>query len=333
MKFAEPISLSVLATRLGLSFRGNPDLKVTGINEIHRVVPGEVTFVDVEKYYRKALESPASVVIIDQEVPVPEGKGLLISDAPFQSFNQLGDMTRPAPQVARSAEPRLAEGVMVGNHVAFGEDVAVGSGTLIGHNVSIGSHVRIGANCVIYPGVYISDYTEIGDHVCINANTVVGGEAFYFKSYPDRKEKFITRGRVIIHDHVDIGSNCSIDRGVTADTVIGAYTKIDNLVQIGHDTQIGARCLLAGQTGIAGVSTIEDDVILLGKVGVVKDVTIGKRAVIQSASNVGKSLKGGQTYLGWMAQESTKTMREVVASRKLPELLRRLEGLLGKKEV
>ncbi len=331
MKFPHALTLAEVAEMLGCTFAGPANLPVTGLNEIHRVEPGEVTFVDIEKYYDKALNSPATIVLINQKITPPAGKGLLISDQPFQDFNRLGEWFRPESDLSFHSSPHLGEGAKLGKGVVCGDNVSIGEGSQIGHQVVIGSHVKIGAHCRIHPQVTIGDYSEIGDHVCINANTVIGGEAFYFKSYPDRKEKFITRGRVIIQDHVDIGSNCSIDRGVTADTVIGEYTKLDNLIQVGHDTQIGKRCILAGQTGIAGVSTIEDDVVLLGKVGVVKDVVIGQGAIINSASNIGKSVPPGKVYAGWFAQEASKTFREIVSLRKLPDLIGQLEQLLKKK--
>ena len=328
MQFPQPITLARAAELLQCRYAGPADLPITGLNEIHRVQPGEVTFVDVPKYYDKALDSPATTILINQEVEVPPGKGLLITEQPFQVFNQLGEHFRPEPDVIAEGAPQLGPGVQMGRNVVIGKDVEIGAGTVIGHHVVIGSHVRIGAHCTLYPQVTINDHCYLGDHVCVNANTVIGSEAFYFKSYPDRKEKFITRGRVVIHDHVDIGSNCSIDRGVTADTGIGTYSKLDNLIQVGHDTTIGERCILAGQVGLAGVSQIGNDVVLQGKAVVVKDVTLGDGAVVNMASVVTRSLPGGKTYYGWMAQEARQTLREIAAVRRLPDLMRKLDKLL-----
>lgn len=328
MTFETPLTLAEAAQRLNCQYHGPADHSILGMNEIHRVSPGDLTFVDVPKYYDKALHSAATTILIDQVVPVPAGKALLVSAQPFADFNRLGQQIQPQPQVARAAVPTLGEDVQLGQNVVCGEDVVIGAGSRIGHNVVIGAHVRIGENCIIYPNVTINDHSHLGDDVCVNAGTVIGSEAFYFKSLPDRKEKFLSLGRTVIHDHVDIGANCTIDRGVTADTVIGPYTKLDNLVQVGHDTLIGARCILAGQVGIAGVTTIEDDVILWGQVGVSKDLTIGQGAVIGAKSGIGKSLPGNKTYAGIHAIEIRQALREMAAVRRLPDLLARLERLL-----
>ena len=325
MKIAEEVTLNQLAKLLECTFKGDSSHRITGINEIHRVVPGDLTFVDVEKYYEKALTSAATTILINKEVEVPVGKGILISDDPFRDYNRLTEYFQPTHSLALSDQPTLAQGVEIGQNVVFGEGVQVGEGTQIGHNVVIGSHVRIGKNCRIHAQVTVYDHVEIGNEVCINSGTVLGSEAFYFKSRPDSKEKLLTKGRVIVEDHVDIGANCTIDRGVSADTVIGAWTKLDNLIQVGHDTLIGKRCLIASQVGIAGVVTIEDDVILWGQVGVNKDLTIGKGAILLGKTGVMSSLEGGKTYLGMIAEPAREQLRTVAALRKLPDVLRRLD--------
>ena len=325
MKIAEEVTLNQLAGLLECAFKGDPSHRITGINEIHRVVPGDLTFVDVEKYYEKALTSAATTILINKEVEVPAGKGILISDDPFRDYNRLTEHFQPTSSLATADQPLLAADVEIGQNVVFGKGVQIGEGTQIGHNVVIGSHVRIGKNCRIHAQVTLYDHVEIGNDVCINSGTVLGSEAFYFKSRADSKEKLLTKGRVIVEDHVDIGANCTIDRGVSADTVIGAWTKLDNLIQVGHDTLIGKRCLIASQVGIAGVVTIEDDVILWGQVGINKDLTIGKGAILLGKTGVMSSLEGGKTYLGMIAEPAREQLRTVAALRKLPDVLRRLD--------
>lgn len=306
MKLNKNHSLSAIASLLNAQFIGDSEFIISGINEIHRVENGDLTFVNVEKYYKKALTSAATTIIIDKEVPCPEGKTLILSNDPFRDYNFLCQYFRPTP-------------FPVNQNYSLG-DAQIGEGTIIHSGCVIGNHVRIGKNCIIYPNVVIYDYCEIGDNVIIHANTTIGSDAFYFSNF----KKMHSCGRAIIHDWVEIGANCSIDKGVSGDTIIGAYTKLDNQVHIGHDTEVGERCIFAAQVGIAGVSKIEDNVILWGKVGVTKDVVIGKGAIVMAAAGVAKSLEGGKAYFGAPAKESRKAFRELYAVAELPDLLAKL---------
>ncbi len=307
MKFPRNYSLSEIADLIKAKSVGPSDFLVTGLNEIHMVEPGDITFVNVEKYYAKALGSAATTVIIDKEVECPEGKTLLVSDDPFRDYTFLAKYFRPTP-------------LPVNTRLEQGENVSIGEGTHIHHGVVIGNNVKIGKNCLIYPNVVIYDETIIGDNVIIHANTSLGSDAFYYSNF----NKMHSCGRVILHDWVELGANCSIDRGVSGDTVIGAYTKFDNQVHIGHDTIVGERCIFAAQVAIAGVTKVEDNVILWGKVGVTKDIVIGKGAVVMATSGVSKSLEGGKVYFGSPAKENRKILREMAALARLPEIIAKL---------
>jgi UDP-3-O-[3-hydroxymyristoyl] glucosamine N-acyltransferase len=324
MKLASPLSVQAAAHMLGADFAGQADQQITGLNEIHMVVPGDLTFVDVEKYYRKALDSKATIVLINKKVEVPQGKSIIISDDPFRDYNRLTEHFQPRKSLDIQGNPQLGKDVKIGAHVVFGENVVIEDGAEIGHHVVIGSNVTIGKNTLIYPNVTIYDFTQIGNKVCIQAGTVIGGEAFYFKSRPTGKDKLLSKGRVVIQDRVEIGSNCTIDRGVSGDTVIGEGTIMDNLIQIGHDTVIGKNCLLASQVGVAGVVTIEDNVILWGQVGVNKDLTIGKGAILLGKAGVMSSLEGGKTYFGFVASDHRQALREYAATRQLPHIIQQL---------
>lgn len=333
MKLSKSITVKELASLLRTEYIGNSEQEITGFNEIHKVEPGDVTFVDVEKYYSKALNSAATIIIINKRVECPSGKALIISDAPFRDYNYATEHFQPRlPMASQGMRYELGKNVRLAHNVVIGEGSSIGENTEIGANVVIGNHVKIGANCIIYPNVTIYDYSEIGNYVTVNAGTVIGGEAFYFKRRADRFDKMLSKGRVIIEDHVEIGCNCTIDRGVSADTRIGAYTIMDNLIQIGHDTVIGKRCLIASQVGIAGVVEIEDDVILWGQVGINKDLKIGKKAVLLGKTGVMSSLEGNKTYLGMIAQEAKQTLREVAATKKLPQMLAEWEKLQKEKK-
>lgn len=323
MKLTQSITIKEAADLLGCSFVGASTHQITGINEIHKVETGDLTFVDVEKYYNKALGSAATTILINKEVEPPIGKALLVSDDPFRDYNKLTEHFRPTTPLTIAGEPHLGENVLIGRNVVFGEKVNIGDSTEVGHNVVIGSHISIGKNCRIHPNVTIHDYTVIGDDCCINSGTVIGGEAFYFKARSYGRDKMLSKGGVRIGNHVDIGANCTIDKGVSVDTEIGDWTKLDNLVQVGHDTVIGKKCVIAAQVGIAGVVTIEDNVVLWGQVGVNKDLTIGEGAVLYGKTGVMSSLEGGKTYLGMIAAEYKQKLREIAALKRLPDLLRK----------
>lgn len=324
MKIPHPVTLQELSTFLACEYVGDPGHLVSGINEIHKVEKGDLTFVDIEKYFDKALSSAATTILINQKIDPPEGKGLLISDDPFRDFNRATEHFQPRRALDTIGQPQLGKGVKIGQNVVFGENVSIADDVEIGHNCVVGSNVSIGEGSLIHANVTIYDNTQIGKWVCINSGTILGGEAFYFKARPYGRDKMLTKGRVVIGDHVDIGANCTIDRGVSGDTEIGDWTKLDNLIQIGHDTVIGKRCLIASQVGIAGVVTVEDDVILWGQVGVTKDLTIGKGAELFGKTGVMSSLEGGKKYLGMVAVEARQKLREIAAIRKLPDLIREI---------
>ena len=328
MKLKSPITLAKAAQILDCEFAGSAEHIISGFNEIHVVESGDLTFVDVEKYYDKALNSAATTILIDKKVTIPEGKGLLISDVPFRDYNILTEHFRPRKPLDTAATPVRGKDSRIHSTATFGEDVTIGDEVEIGAFVSIGSHVRIGKGSRIKAGAVIGDYVLIGEDCRIASGAVVGGDAFYYKSQPHRKDPLLTKGRIILEDHVDIGANSTIDRGVSGDTKIGAWTKLDNLVQIGHDTQIGKRCIIAAQVGVAGCVVVEDDVILWGQVGVNKDLRIGKGAELLGKTGVMSSLEGGKTYLGMIAHDARERLREEVAMRQLPGVMRKIKNLL-----
>lgn len=303
MKFEDSYTLKDIAEFIKAKYIGSDDHKITGINEIHMVEPGDITFVDFHKYYEKALSSKASTVIINKSMTPPSGKALIISDDPFRDYNKIVERFRkfePCPKnISDSAE--------------------IGEGTIIQPGVFIGNHVKIGKNCIIHPNVSIYDHTIMGDNVIIQSNAVIGGDAFYFKRRPTHYDKMQSCGRTIIEDDVEIGALCAVDKGVSGDTIVGKGTKLDNHVQVGHDTHIGKNCLIGAHSAIAGVTIIEDDVCIWAQVMINKDIVIGKGAVLLATSAVDKSMEGGKVYFGSPAIEARKKWREIVALRRLAE--------------
>ena len=307
MKFDKPVPVTTIAQLIGAEIAGNKNGNATGINELHKVEEGDLAFVDHPKYYDTCIHSAATFIIINKKTDCPEGKALLIVDEPFEAYLKIVDHFRPfAPSMKMISDTS-----------------SVGEGTTIMPNAYIGNHVSIGNNCIIHPHVTILDHCIIGDHVVIQAGTVIGSDAFYYNKKTNRDihyKKMNSCGRVVIGDWVEIGANCTIDRGVSGDTLIKAGTKMDNLVHIGHDTVVGKNCLFAGQVGIAGATTIEDEVILWGQVGVSKTLTIGKGAVLYAQSGTPASLEGGKNYFGSPAIEAKEKMKEFVWIKRIPEL-------------
>lgn len=294
-----------VAALIGARVVGDPEQPVHGINEINRVRPGDLVFVDHPKYYEKALNSPATIILIDKDdLAVPAGKVLLVSPSPCADYN------------------RLVTHYMPGN--SWEGSARIGEGSRIHPSAVLGENVRIGKDCIIHPGVVVYANTSIGDRCIIHANTVIGADSFYYKKTAAGYDKMVTGGTVVLEDDVEIGALCTIDRGLSADTRIGAGTKIDNHVQVGHDTLIGQRCLIAAHVGIAGCCVIEDEVTLWGQVGVPSKITIGKGAVVLGQSGLINSLPGGRTYFGSPADEVKRKYRELALVRKLPAVMDKL---------
>lgn len=312
MNFSQPIPLHSLATLLDATIEGDPQILVKGLNEIHMVEPGDLTFADHPKYYQKALDSKASVILIDQKVDFPIGKALLIHSDPFEAYISLVRQFHPFHPSSSMISPLAV----------------IGEGTVVQPGVFIGNDVVIGKNCLIHANVSIYDHTIIGDRVIIHSGSVLGADAYYFQNHQGHYRKLESCGKVIVGNDVEIGALCAIDKGVSAETYIGDGTKMDNHVQIGHDTHIGRNCLIGAHSAIAGVTTLEDNVILWARVSINKDLVIGKGAVLLATSSVSKSLEGGKTYFGAPAIEARAKWRELVALKQLPDLLQKLHSLL-----
>ncbi|WP_318640511.1 UDP-3-O-(3-hydroxymyristoyl)glucosamine N-acyltransferase [Flavobacterium ardleyense] len=310
MKFTEKYPLAEIAALIDAKFVGDENFPVYGLNEIHVVTPGDIVFVDHPKYYDKALQSAATIVLINKEVECPEGKALLISDDPFRDFNKIIKHFSPFNP----------------SHSSISPSATIGEGTILQPNVIVGNNVKIGDNCLIHSNVVLYDNTIIGNNVKIHAGSVLGADAFYYKKRESGFDQLISCGRVIIEDNVDIGALCTIDRGVTGDTTVGWGTKIDNQVHVGHDTIIGKKCLIASQTGIAGCVIIEDEVTLWGQVGTTSGITIGTKAVVMGQTGVTKSIAGGKSYFGTPIEESREKLKQLANIKKLPEIINKLKN-------
>jgi len=312
MKFPSPVSLSWLSEFLNAKLIGNTGASATGINEIHKVEIGDLVFVDHPKYYKKCLESPASFIIINQEVECPPQKALLIVEEPFEAYQKIVRHFRPFEGAVQSISP----------------SAVIGKTSYLYPGVFIGNHVQVGERCMIHPNVTIMDHCIIGDDVVIQAGTVIGSDAFYYNTNKDRAswyKRMLSCGRVVIKDDVEIGAGCTIDRGVSGDTVIGSGSRLDNMIHVGHDTVLGKNCLLAAQVGIAGAVEIGNGVTLWGQVGVSKTLSMGDNVIVLAQSGVGQSLETGKVYFGTPADEATIKKRELVWIKRIPELWQKVK--------
>lgn len=303
MKLSNPIPVKQLADRFNMKLIGNPDQLIYGINEIHKVISGDLTFVDVEKYYSKSIHSDATVILINKETDCPDGKTLLITQEPFEIYNQLVLEHRP---------------FIIQNH-AIAETAYIHPTAIIESQVVIGHHAVIGAHSYIQSNAVLGEYTVIGNHVTIQSGALIGTDAFYFKKTAQGYRKWRSCGRVIIHDQADIGAGCTINKGVSGDTIIGEGTKIDCQVHVGHGVVIGKQCLIAAQVGIAGKTKIGNQVTIYGQVGIAQNIEIGDKVVLLARSGVGKNLESGKTYFGTPCEEARSMMREMATVKKLVE--------------
>jgi UDP-3-O-[3-hydroxymyristoyl] glucosamine N-acyltransferase len=313
MRFENPVALTEIARLINAELIGNTTASATGINEIHRVEPGDLVFVDHPKYYEKCIQSAASFIIINKKVDFPNEKALLVTNEPFEAYLAIVNHFRP---FVPSSKP-------------VSDSSKVGKGSVIMPGAFVGNDVTIGNNCIIHPNVTILDHCIIGNDVVIQAGTVIGSDAFYYNKKANRDvhyKRMASCGRVIIEDDVEIGANCTIDRGVTHDTIIGRGTKFDNMVHIGHDTVIGKNCLFAAQVVVGGCSTIKDGVIAWGQVAINKTLTIGENAVLLARTGVGSDLEGNKTYFGAPAQDAGIARRELVWIKRIPQLWEKVMG-------
>jgi UDP-3-O-[3-hydroxymyristoyl] glucosamine N-acyltransferase len=215
-------------------------------------------------------------------------------------------------------QPKQYSGANISSTARLGKNVTIMPGCFVGNGVIIGD------NSILHPNVVIYDNCVIGNDVIIHANTTIGSDAFYFKKRDSHFEPLNTCGTVIIEDNVVMGSNCTIDKGVTSVTKIGKGSILDNQVHVGHDTEIGEMCLFAAQVGIAGCCTIGNRVTMWGQAGISSGITIEDGATILAQSGLGENVKTGSTYFGTPAAPAKEKMRELFAAKQLPGLIKKL---------
>ena len=333
------LTAGAVAREVGGELRGDPELVVSGIGPLDRAGPGDVSFLASARYADLAAATRAGVLLVSPELAeVACGSAARIVVAnPHEAILALIPRFHRAPTVVPGIHPTtvLGRGVRIGQRVSLGPYVVVGDGAEIGDdvvidaNVSVGAGVVVGAasrifaNATLYPGVVT------GRRVYVHAGARLGSDGFGYVYRDGSHRKIPHVGRCLIEDDVEIGANTTIDRGSIDDTVIGAGTKIDNLVQVGHNVRIGRLCLVMAQVGIAGSVRIEDGAILAGQAGISGHVVIGARARIAAQAGVFGDVPAGETWSGYPARPHREALRAQAALFKLPTLLRGIERLLS----
>jgi UDP-3-O-[3-hydroxymyristoyl] glucosamine N-acyltransferase len=332
--------LGELAGRLQCPLEGRPDsaeLEIVRAAGIEQAQAGDLTFIAHARYLSYLTTTHASAVIVAPGVEgVKGGPALLRSPNPYLSFAQalafFAGVTRPSPGVDRlssiAADAVLGADVSIGPFVTVGAGADIGARTIIYPNTVVGAGAHVGADCVLHANVSVRERVVIGDRVIVQDGAVIGSDGFGFVTQPDRTHvKIPQHGDVVIEDDVEIGANTAIDRPAVGETRIGAGTKIDNLVQIGHGVTVGHRVRFAAQVGIAGSTVVEDDVVLAGQVGVAGHVRIGRGVVASAQTGIPNSVEAGAFVSGYPAISNRDWLKASAVYRRLPELKRRVVEL------
>jgi UDP-3-O-[3-hydroxymyristoyl] glucosamine N-acyltransferase len=317
---------------------GNGEAEVDAVAPLDRAGPRDLSFLASEKYAAQFAETRAGVVLISPELAASEGppRTRIVIEKPHEALIGVLPALYKQPTVAIGVHPsvvvgrgaRIGAGVSVAPGAVLGDGSAIGNGVVIGANCVVGDGVEIGANSHLHPNVTLYSGTRIGERVILRSGVVIGSDGFGYVYREGEHQRIPHVGRCIIQHDVEIGANTTIDRGSISDTVVGAGTKIDNLVQIGHNVRIGRLCLLMAHVGIAGSAVIEDGVILAGQAGIAGHVTIGRGARVAAQAGVFGSVPAGESWSGYPARPHKEALRAQAASFRFAKLLRPLERLL-----
>ena len=304
------VTLRKIASIVGGKVIGAPDQVIHGVSDIKNGAPDTITFLFNSKHQELINQTAASAVIVSDSAILQDKSGIVVDNPRlamakvlkiFEPPNDIETGIHPTTVIHKSA--KTGKNVNIGAFSVIGQNVEIADGTTIYNNVSIGDNVIIGTNVVIFPQVSIHSRTSIGNNVIIDMGTVIGSSGYGYETENDVHHKIPQIGSVVIENDVEIGANCTIDRGTIGNTLIGAGTKLDNLVQIAHNVKIGKGCLLMGLVGVAGGTTIGDYCIFAGQCGVKNSITIGDRAIFVAKTGVSKSVPGNKIYAGMPARE------------------------------
>lgn len=315
-----------IATFLGGELIGDPHLVIRGLSGIKEAQPGDLTFVANPKYFPLVEKTQATAIICPLTMSA-EGRVLIRVENPSLAFAKAAEifLGEPVPlfqgihaTAIIDKQAKLGKGVAVGPYAVVAKGAQIGDRTMIGSNAYIGYDVTLGEDCLIYPNVVIRERSLLGNRVVVHSGTVIGADGFGYVNVDGKHQKIPQVGIVEIQDDVEIGANVTIDRARFDKTMIGAGTKIDNLVQIAHNVRVGKNCIIISQAGISGSTVLEDNVILTGQVGLAGHLTIGAGAVVAAKSGVSNSIPPGEVYWGYPAKPQQEARRVNACVQRLP---------------
>jgi len=335
MKDERLITARELATRLGGTLHGDAAKVIRGVATLEQAGPDEVSWVGSPDFLARAVTSRAGVLLLPQGCsPASERTVIYVAD-PDAAICDVLEYFAPSPDrlidgidPAATVSPDAAvEGAAIGPHVYVGPRAAVGPRTQLYPGVYIGADTRIGRDCVLWPNVVVRERVTIGDRVIIHPNSTIGADGFGYLPRGGRHRKIPQIGTVVIEDDVEIGANSAVDRARTEVTRIRKGTKIDNLVQIAHNVDIGEHCIIVAQCGIAGSSSLGHHVVLGGQAGITDHCSIGAGVQVAAKSGVMHNVPDGEIVRGNPAISNAKFLRQEAVARKLPEMLQRLKAI------
>ena len=323
-----------IAKHLGAQIVGNPQVVLTGFAPADAAKPGDLTFAENEHYFEKALLSQASAVLVPELRPECAKTLIVVANARV-AFARVLPLFVPEPTFAPGVHPsavvhesaQVDPAAHIGPHCVIGEGCSIGARTVLEAGVSVGADCLLGSDCHLFPNVTLYPRTRAGNRVRLHAGTVVGSDGFGYVLDGGAHRKVPQIGWVEIGDDVETGANVAIDRGALGPTVIGKGTKIDNLVQIGHNVIVGEHCVLVAQVGIAGSTKLGNYVTLAGQAGIAGHLNIGERATVAAKGGVMNDIPAGEKWLGIPARPSQQMKRQFIAVERLPDLLKRVAAL------
>ncbi len=328
-----------LAELIDGSLKADPGLKINGFGGVFSADSKEMTYAESDKFLKIALARETGLILLTEEL-YQEGISAIIVDNPKLAYARLASYFFDD----RYYQPGIAESAILGRSFSAGKEVSIHHRVIIGENVTLGDRVRIapgviiadncqiGDDVLLHPGVKIMAETVIGDRVEIQAGAVIGADGYGFVSDGEKHFKVPQLGQVIIEDDVEIGALTAIDRAANEETVIGQGTKIDNLVQVGHNVKVGRNNLIVAQTGIGGSTRLGDYVTLAGQAGIEDHLEISERATVTAKAKVSKDIKEAGFYSGIPAQEHREYLKEAANIRRIGKLKKEIADLKGELE-